>query len=462
MKKLLLIFFYIPALALAQFEFLPINADYTSFSASDSLAYIEVYVSVFRGNLLFSPLPENQFKAQFSTELIMQKDGETVHKLNHDYESQTGDTSRTAGLNQFIDVFTMQLPFGSYSAIVRLEDKNATRSGEYQLEIVTHQPEQGIYFSQIELCSEIRPDDSPSLFHKNGLRVVPNARRSYDFLQPLLYFYVEINNLPHLSGTEASYTVSYNISDADGKIIRDGGSKQKPVTAATQAEINGLNVIALPAGVYHLNVEATEPVSQKSVSANKKFRVYKPDKNKKPEQEVNPEIADVLMNQSEDELKQEFAFVSYLAGSMEKQVWKGLTEKISMQKFLTEFWKRRADAAQLPLQIYRERYLQNVEFVNANFGSVQRQGWMTDRGRVFLLYGQPNEIERNPSTMDRVPFDIWHFYNLEGGVTFIFADLTGFGIYELIHSSYSKELQDPDWERKVYKSGTQVSPTLSY
>ncbi len=462
MKRMLMILFYLPAFVLAQFDFLPINADYTSFSASDSNAYIEVYVSVFRGNLQFSPLPDGQFKAQFSTHLSVQKGSEIVQKLDHDYESQTADTSRAAGLNQFIDVFTLQLPYGTYSATVRLEDKNSGRSGEYQLDLITHQPEQGIYFSQVELCTEIKSDDSPSLFHKNGLRVVPNARRSYDFLQPLLYFYVELNNLPYQPGTSAQYTVSYNISDASGKIIRDGGSKDKPVTAATQAEINGLNVIALPAGIYYLNIQATESVSHKTVTANKKFRVYKPDKNKKPEQEIIPEIADVLLSLSDEEIKQEFSYVSYLANPAEKKVWKGLTEIISKQKFLTEFWKRRAELVQLPLEIYREKYLRNIEYVNANFGSSQRQGWMTDRGRVFLLYGAPNEIERNASTMDRVPFDIWHFYNLEGGATFIFADLTGFGIYELLHSSYSKELQDPDWERKVYKSGTGVSPTLSY
>ena len=42
-------------------------------------------------------------------------------------------------------------------------------------------------------------------------------------------------------------------------------------------------------------------------------------------------------------------------------------------------------------------------------------GWKTDRGRIFILYGEPSEIERFPNQMDTKPYEIWHYNDIEGG-----------------------------------------------
>ncbi|MEJ2542771.1 MAG: GWxTD domain-containing protein [Calditrichaceae bacterium] len=81
-----------------------------------------------------------------------------------------------------------------------------------------------------------------------------------------------------------------------------------------------------------------------------------------------------------------------------------------------------------------------------------REGWKTDRGRVFLIYGDPDEYERFPSSMDALPYIIWHYYDLEGSQIFVFTDLDGFGDYRQIHSSYRKELQNPNWQNMLSKS----------
>jgi len=79
--------------------------------------------------------------------------------------------------------------------------------------------------------------------------------------------------------------------------------------------------------------------------------------------------------------------------------------------------------------------------------SIGREGWEIDRGRVYILHGEPDEIERMPSSEDRKPYEIWHFYQIENGVQFIFVDRSGFGDYLLVHSTKRGELQDPTWER---------------
>jgi hypothetical protein len=47
------------------------------------------------------------------------------------------------------------------------------------------------------------------------------------------------------------------------------------------------------------------------------------------------------------------------------------------------------------------------------------------------------------------PYEIWFYNEIEGGVQFIFGDISGFGNYELLHSTKRGEVNDPDWERRL-------------
>lgn len=89
---------------------------------------------------------------------------------------------------------------------------------------------------------------------------------------------------------------------------------------------------------------------------------------------------------------------------------------------------------------------------NTRYSTTFKQGWRTDRGRVLLLYGRPDEIERNPSSIDTKPYETWFYYSLDGGVKFIFGDVSGFGEYELMHSTHRNEIQDPNWRARIGSS----------
>jgi hypothetical protein len=94
---------------------------------------------------------------------------------------------------------------------------------------------------------------------------------------------------------------------------------------------------------------------------------------------------------------------------------------------------------------YEESYGQRVQYATDNYGQGRREGWRTDRGRVYILYGPMDEIERFPSTSESNPYEIWHSNSLQGGVIFVFVDRTGLGNYELVHSTHRNELQNENW-----------------
>jgi hypothetical protein len=99
----------------------------------------------------------------------------------------------------------------------------------------------------------------------------------------------------------------------------------------------------------------------------------------------------------------------------------------------------------MPWPDLRDRYLQATRFANENFRSFAREGWRTDRGRVYLIYGQPDDIERFPSSDEAKPYEIWTYNGIEGGVEFIFGDRLGLREYQLLHSSKLGEIKNENW-----------------
>ena len=94
-------------------------------------------------------------------------------------------------------------------------------------------------------------------------------------------------------------------------------------------------------------------------------------------------------------------------------------------------------------------YMDRVNLCNERYSVINRAGMKTDRGRIYILYGEPDEIERYPNDIDKKPYEIWHYNRLEGGVYFIFGDVSGFSNYELLHSTKRGELRDDYWQRRI-------------
>jgi GWxTD domain-containing protein len=124
----------------------------------------------------------------------------------------------------------------------------------------------------------------------------------------------------------------------------------------------------------------------------------------------------------------------------EKVQYASLTGTPAKSKFLTDFWRHRQPGR-------RDEYLSRVASANANFKIMTREGYRTDRGRVMIMYGPPDDVERHPSETESRPYEIWSFNNIQGGVIFVFVLRNAAGDYELVHSTHRNELHDENWDR---------------
>ena len=447
MRKLV-IFLILPLLAAAQLQFIPISADYASFVSSDSSSFIQVYLSLYQGHLKYQYNADSVLSASFTSTLEVTQNDSLLQSLSHNYQNTITDTNSFKNYNQFVDIFNIELPNGTYKARVQLKDNRSKKQGEYVFDLNTVAPQKDFYFSDVELCSKIETNSSKSMFSKNGLKVIPNPKGIYDILNPLFYYYIELNNLTYSESGDNTYLFSYTITNVDGDTVRQRQPKVKKIAAPRMVEIGGMNVIALPRGAYLFTAKAEDPASGLVNMIQKKFTVYKPEKKDAIRKgDKLPEIANYYIGMTKEQLKEEFREARYISSRQEMNVFKKIENNVvAMQKFLTSFWLRKDRENQVPFGSFRRTYMKRVETANQKFRSMGIAGWKSDQGRVYILYGEPDEYERNPNSVDMLPHVIWHYHNLEGGAKFIFADEEGFGQYRLIHSTYRKELQNPNWE----------------
>lgn len=93
----------------------------------------------------------------------------------------------------------------------------------------------------------------------------------------------------------------------------------------------------------------------------------------------------------------------------------------------------------------RNGFLDRSRVVASRYSTFDKEGWRTDRGRVYLIYGEPDEVESNPFSTTQSPFEIWSYYS-SGQESFAFADLMGNGDYLQIYSTVEGEVSYQNWQ----------------
>jgi len=75
-------------------------------------------------------------------------------------------------------------------------------------------------------------------------------------------------------------------------------------------------------------------------------------------------------------------------------------------------------------------YYTRVAYANEHFRHYI-DGWKTDRGMVYIIYGPPSAVDRHPVDVESKPYEVWDYYDINK--RFVFTDETGFGDYRLLY-----------------------------
>lgn len=138
--------------------------------------------------------------------------------------------------------------------------------------------------------------------------------------------------------------------------------------------------------------------------------------------------------------------VPYIITDEERSAFKKLSTAEEREQFIEQFWERRSPNPGSPENEFKEEYYRRIAYSNEHYAS-GIPGWRTDRGRIYIMYGPPDENESHPSggTYNRppeegggqtstFPFEQWRYRYIDGiGTNIIleFVDPTMTGEYRM-------------------------------
>ncbi len=102
--------------------------------------------------------------------------------------------------------------------------------------------------------------------------------------------------------------------------------------------------------------------------------------------------------------------IAWMVSEKEIDVYLGLQKDEEAAAFISDFWRRRGGSSLIPGQGPRALFDARVEEADRLFGEGINKGHRTDRGTVFVLYGEPEEIRFEVAPMGRGEFlEIWEY-----------------------------------------------------
>lgn len=402
--------------------------DWAAFAidSSDSIR-LEIYYKVPNSSLEFTA-KGNHFVARYkvSIKLYGKKD-----KLVDSYEKEktvrAGTKRQTRSRLEFrTNQVNFDVAEGKYKVRISLEGSSDQAGIKHQIKLKLRSLRDKVTrLSEVEFVEAAGPrKDKPGPFDKGDLSIVPKV--STDFAGGLghkLLYYMEI-----YQGRDSAEQIGVQtiLRSASGKMMyRD--SLTTSFEEQTTRQIRNVSLEEIPPGDYVLEIELKGRRNKKIDSRKKEFSV--------------------IWNHRatlEGDYKMALEQLSYIARPDEVEVLKKLTTFEERAKAIEDFWKERDPTLGTAENEFREEFYRRITTANRNFRFMRRPGWRTDRGRIYIQYGEPDQLDDYPYLPNRWPLQVWHYHEEGRYRRFTFEDANGDGDFRLQYP-YDGLYQRPDF-----------------
>ncbi|HET7789288.1 MAG TPA: GWxTD domain-containing protein [Gemmatimonadales bacterium] len=237
------------------------------------------------------------------------------------------------------------------------------------------------------------------------------------------------------------------VMSEDGRVVVATKPATQPVAPGGGPISGSVDLTGLPPGPYRLGLvvgTGADTVVRTAPFTMGGFEVER-DLVQAAEKATLP--TDLWSRSTEPQLDTMFAPLVYLAASSDLQVYGTLTLE-GKRRFLRDFWKQRDPTPGTEANEYQAAFYQRMAEANQRFregGAGEVPGWRTDRGRVFITHGEPDEVLRRPANGGSLPWEAWK-YTKGRPLKYVFLDRTRLGNYELIYTTDRRERSFPDWD----------------
>lgn len=428
---------------------------------ADNVSYVEVYLQVIGKTVTFDTILGDKIQAAVETSVIIRQNDSIVAAERFVLRSPEFDK-----INDFVEIRRYVLEDGLYEITTNFSD---IRDETNQLEVLQafdiEYGNDGLLQSDIRLLSSIKQEEGQSDFHRNGYFLEPLPFNFYHRYNSTLIFYNEIYNSDKEIQNDfmITYRIKKNRSNDLFDTIDYRHKRLNPMKV--NVVMAKLDISDLPSGNYLLEVEVKDRdqniLSKRSTDFSRS----------------NP-VADVMLleRSTEDES------LSWLDTFSEARIvyaMKALEPTLAGQDVITlnylldhpgKLLYKKNFLYHIYTQRYGElgeqgflQYMEVADAIHAMFKSGMGYGFETDRGRIYLKYGRPDERIRIEDDQGAYPYEIWYYNKIldtgQSDVRFMFYNPElATNHFLLLTSTCRGERQNPRWEYSLYRNSGQ-NPT---
>lgn len=460
--RLALLTLFLPISLWASQDPFTVLLDHSVFNTPQNEPYVEVYISIDAAGLNWVK-EEGEFISRAEVTVLLNQGGRIVNFDKFDLSGQP--ISDTSEINFSIQgQRRISLPNGVYEMQVEVKDLNRPTN------IVKHGGDlvevdfvgTGIEISDLRLVDKFEERDEA--LSRTGLLWEPYLVPYFPTQRTQLKFYAEIYGL----GAEylnEDILVVYSILPKTGDQPLTGmRAFHKQKGQDVNVVLGSLKISDLPTGEYRLRLqvrdrtnvllaETTMPIFRSNKLGIKEFG--------------NLAFVDVsntfVANYTDEQVAYYLNSLKPIASNKEMEAIETLlaSEKPELNRqFFFNFWvERDPNDPSKPWKHYEVA----VAYVDDQYRTMNREGFETDRGRVYLQYGPPNELLRSGFESSATPHEIWQYNKVPNGETNVFfvfynPDLIS-NDYRLLHANVTGEIRNDRW-RTILDSKFGTDPNL--
>ncbi len=378
-------FYADPFLGYPEFRILPLRLP----TENPDSSTLEVHVRILYDDLQFIK-SEDDFRAGYGLDVIVEDEKGRVAGNNHFERELTASTYSQTNSRQMGDqtVARFTLKPARYHLRVNLVDRESRKDRLLDKELVYAEKD---WRGPLQLGDLALLDSAGTVQMNTGLVQGQNLRA------PIRIW--------HQGSSPIS--VDYQLQNDEKQVFSSGqipGDAEDPFLVDTLS----LPTDKLPNGSYYLVVLAKSGETQRT-------RAY-------PFKIIWQDLPDFVQD-VDTAIRQ----LRYIATDEEMGRFQSASSN-SRAELFREFWKKRDPTPATSVNEKMDEYYRRIGYANQQFGGL-RDGWETDMGRVYIIFGSPTDIERHPFDIDKKPYEVWYYYDLNR--QYLFVDEDGFGDYRL-------------------------------
>jgi GWxTD domain-containing protein len=457
MKKYTLLIILLVAMVTSQAQGLKAFISHKAYCTNAMQPYIEFFFLV-GGESVQYEWGTGGYGAEVEIQVDVVQNDSVITGLHYILASDLYADSSRAGKADFANFNNLPVDNGDYYLHFTLKDRNSDSAALKYIDYIhVNFPKDEISSSHLSLFSSMSVPKPTDLFVKYGYALPPLYHNFVPKTQYALPFAVEVYNTKTIVGADKPLTAKCYIEYAESRLVAlpENIITKQLKTNDVVLIVDQFNTFKLPSGNYNAVVELFDQDSLLLI--NKVFF-----------QKSNPDIHfdisrynDIVTDGSfvsnmtdRKELEEAVLCLYPIANTPEREFFSQRMKNVTteqLQRYFYSFWLARNPSN--PEESWLE-YKKKVDLVQERFGSIQVKGYRTDRGRVYLQYGPPDDIKEIPSDPVTLPYEIWHYYYLDNqtNVKFVFYDPALVGNdYELLHSNKYGEPHDTNWKMRLVR-----------